>query len=71
MTITTIGVSSTAGDSGGPLIEKLDGLTVQIGVVSHSSKAQAKRWNWPGYYVDVAKYIDWISEKTGMKLKKI
>ena len=70
VTKSEIGVSLTGGDSGGPLIEKLDGVSVQVGIASHSSDAQANMWNLPGYYIDVARYIGWISEKTEMKLTK-
>lgn len=58
-----------SGDSGGPLIHNTE-KAVQIGIVSHSRMKCSDKYD-PNVYVDVAEYIEWIAEKTGMELKSI
>ena len=64
---TTGGKSSCNGDSGGPL--SIPGAVFeQIGIVSFGSAAGCEI-GAPAGFSEVAKYIDWISSVTGLKLK--
>jgi len=61
------GHSSCNGDSGGPL--SIPGSVYeQIGIVSFGSAAGCEI-GAPAGFSEVAKYIDWISSVTGLKLK--
>jgi len=61
------GKSSCNGDSGGPL--SIPGSVYeQIGIVSFGSAAGCEI-GAPAGFSEVAKYIDWISSVTGLKLK--
>ena len=66
---TTGGKSSCYGDSGGPLsIVGPNSIYKQIGIVSFGSAAGCEI-GAPAGFSEVAKYIDWISSVTGLKLK--
>lgn len=53
-------VFSCRGDSGGPLIRKLRGQDMLVGVASWSYGCGFR--NYASVYTDVAKYADWIAE---------
>ncbi len=53
------GKDSCQGDSGGPLIVGIDGLQVQVGVVSYGFGCA--RENYYGVYTNVSHYRAWIS----------
>ena len=53
------GVSSCHGDSGGPLICVNGNEPVLYGITSWGNKCDA-----PGFYVNVAHYMDWIDQTT-------
>ncbi|XP_070505445.1 trypsin-2-like [Chironomus tepperi] len=53
------------GDSGGPLYVH----GVQVGIVSWSIKPCTEA-QFPGVYTDVAFFIPWIQEKTGLKFER-
>ncbi|CRK92071.1 CLUMA_CG005651, isoform A [Clunio marinus] len=58
------------GDSGGPLAMKdEDGILTQIGIVSFVS-SRGCLYGDPSGYTRVGKYLDWISEITGIPLRK-
>jgi len=59
-----MGKSECNGDSGGPLV--VDG--VQVGIVSWSLKPCAVA-PYPGVYSDVASYVGWITEHTGIQFQ--
>ncbi|RWS00825.1 hypothetical protein B4U80_07788, partial [Leptotrombidium deliense] len=52
------------GDSGGPLVHDIDGVTVQIGIVSYGEGCADV--GKPGVYTNVAKLVPWIEEITGI-----
>ena len=56
------GVSSAfcVGDAGGPLICIEDGKPVQYGIASYTLKCG--QTGFPGIYVPVSRYIDWMDE---------
>ena len=56
------GVDSCSGDSGGPLIAVLDGVTTQLGVVSSGNGCALPQFY--GLYTDVGRYVDWIQQYT-------
>ncbi|MEE9335954.1 MAG: serine protease [Granulosicoccaceae bacterium] len=56
------GVDSCNGDSGGPLIAVLDGVTTQLGVVSSGNGCALPQFY--GLYTDVGLYVDWIQQYT-------
>ncbi|XP_046734117.1 brachyurin-like [Diprion similis] len=59
------GRSSCNGDSGGPLVvTDSDGEITQVGVVSFGI-ALGCAVGWPGVYVRVTDYLDWIETNTG------
>ncbi|KAJ9582616.1 hypothetical protein L9F63_023046, partial [Diploptera punctata] len=53
--------NSFAGDSGGPLMIMYDGRWIQIGVASDAPDTETPFF--PGLYVRVTDYMDWIEEK--------
>ena len=60
------GSTQCHGDSGGPLIHKVDGLDVLIGLVSHNRGRQKCGVNErEGVFTRVAAYRDWIQGYTG------
>ncbi|KAF2881376.1 hypothetical protein ILUMI_24819 [Ignelater luminosus] len=56
--------STCNGDSGGPLIEKVNNTWVQVGVVSFVHRAGCASGN-PSGYARVQYYLDWITQITG------
>lgn len=56
------GKDSCQGDSGGPLFEKVDGVNVQVGVVSFGNGCA--RAGFAGVYTSVASFRDWIETNT-------
>lgn len=56
------------GDSGGPLTAVDDGVVTQIGVVSFVS-SRGCAYGDPSGYTNVGKYLDWISNLTGIALE--
>ncbi|XP_066953471.1 uncharacterized protein [Macrobrachium rosenbergii] len=51
------------GDSGGPLVtQSADGRWIQLGVVSFGYECAVA--NVPGFYTNLANYVDWITETT-------
>lgn len=60
------GRSPCSGDSGGPLtIVDSDGELTQIGVVSFGLALGCER-GWPGAFVRVTFYLDWLTANTGL-----
>lgn len=57
------------GDSGGPLILEKDERVSLVGIVSFVS-SRGCGYGDPSGYTNVAKYLDWISQVTGIKLNK-
>jgi secreted trypsin-like serine protease len=56
------------GDSGGPLTLKDDnGMLVQVGAVSFGASAGCTL-GMPVGYTNIAMFIDWLSETTGLDL---
>ncbi|XP_068212901.1 trypsin-1-like isoform X2 [Palaemon carinicauda] len=63
--ICTLGEDKDAcqGDSGGPLITRsADGRWIQLGIVSFGYKCAEP--NVPGFYTNLANYVDWITNVT-------
>ena len=59
---------SCQGDSGGPALGYDDkGLPVLVGIVSWGAGCTQKRY--PGVYVNVARYRDWVAETTGSAVR--
>lgn len=56
------GKDSCQGDSGGPLFENVDGVNVQIGIVSFGTGCA--RASFSGVYTSVAAFRDWIEVNT-------
>ena len=52
------GKGACSGDSGGPLMCKLDNQWVQVGITSWSSGCG--HINYPSVYARVGEYVDWI-----------
>jgi len=50
-----------SGDSGGPMICKIDNVWTQVGIVSWTNLCG--EINNPDVYTRVSRYIDWINEK--------
>lgn len=62
----TGGLSACSGDSGGPLIQyAADGTPTQIGIVSWGF-TPCGSVNAPSVYGNVANYVPWIANKTGI-----
>ena len=53
---------SCGGDSCGPFVSTKENVLVLVGVVSQEFRCNKK--NYSGVYVDVSKFIDWISSTT-------
>jgi len=57
------------GDSGGPLMFKeADKKFTQVGVVSFGAAASCT--NYPSGYSRVTSYLGWISNKTGVAIRR-
>jgi secreted trypsin-like serine protease len=54
------------GDSGGPLVLEKHGNPTQIGIVSFVS-SRGCAYGDPSGYTNVEKYLDWISDMTGIR----
>lgn len=63
----TGGRSSCQGDSGGGLHLQLNGRNVLVGIVSFGAAAGCTL-NYPAVYTKVTSYLDWIQEKTAIKI---
>ena len=63
--LTTNQTDSCSGDSGGPLMLKINQYWTLIGIVSWGLPQCGKN-NQPGVYTNVEKYLGWIEEKTGV-----
>nr|AYV99570.1 venom polypeptide [Dolopus genitalis] len=62
------GISACNGDSGGPLtIEEDDGTRTLVGATSYGQVYCEK--GLPSVYTRVTAFLDWIIEKTGIKLR--
>ena len=58
-----MGKAECNGDSGGPLLVN----NVMVGIVSWALKPCAVA-PYPGVYTDVASFVPWLVEKTGIKI---
>ena len=59
------------GDSGGPLVYKRpDGTKVVVGIASYAMRCRDDRPNYPGIYIQVALYSDWIKYHTGVRMER-
>ncbi|CRL08189.1 CLUMA_CG020836, isoform A [Clunio marinus] len=61
------GKSSCQGDSGGGLTVDLNGRKVLVGVVSYGARIGCTLGH-PAVFTRVSKYLDWIQEKTSIKI---
>lgn len=62
------GKDSCNGDSGGPLMYEFDQSFVVIGVLSFGYR-ECGLEGWPGVYVNVFKYMKWITDVTEGRIK--
>lgn len=61
--------STCNGDSGGPLvIKEQDGTKTVIGLTSFGSSFGCEK-GWPAVFTRVSSYLDWISQRTGVKIR--
>ncbi len=58
------GVDSCVGDSGGPLLASVDGVTAQVGIVSYGAGCAEPLFY--GVYTNVGAYVDWIGQYTNV-----
>ena len=58
------GIDSCIGDSGGPLLTSIDGVTAQVGIVSYGLGCAEPLYY--GVYTNVGKYVDWIRQYTSV-----
>ncbi|KAJ9580605.1 hypothetical protein L9F63_024220 [Diploptera punctata] len=61
------GRSTCNGDSGGPMVLSINGVTTQIGVVSFVSSRGCGS-GYPSGYVRVTSFLSWISSNTGISI---
>lgn len=63
------GKSTCNGDSGGPLVfTEKDGSKTLLGATSFGIALGCEK-NWPAVFTRVTSYLDWISGKTGIKIR--
>lgn len=60
-------MSTCSGDSGGPLITQINGITVQIGINSFVAEDMCTEGH-PSGYVRLSSYLDYITTVTGLSL---
>ncbi|MEE9335952.1 MAG: serine protease [Granulosicoccaceae bacterium] len=58
------GVDSCVGDSGGPLLIDINGVTAQVGIVSYGNGCAEPLFY--GVYTNVGKYVEWIRQYTSV-----
>lgn len=62
------GRGSCDGDSGGPLVYNQKNIDYQVGVTAFGS-AGGCEIGFPTVYTKITNYLEWISKKTGLKMK--
>ncbi|XP_034232186.1 brachyurin-like [Thrips palmi] len=60
---------SCNGDSGGPLTVSINGAAVEVGIVSFGS-SRGCNLGYPSAFTRVTSYLEWISDKTGISIRK-